>query len=107
MLGICVAALLRSQQEPGPPRQPRKPDAGYGCMAAYPSPADSLKLGRQNVHLFRLKNTRFDTIGGVIYFLLVVRAAHLASPVSMPGFTTVCPLHLLLSMPRLQRPPFV
>lgn len=45
----------------------------YCCAAAYPSPARSLAYGRQNLHLFRFKNTRFDVIGGAFYFLLVVR----------------------------------
>ena len=31
-------------------------------------------LARQNLHLFRHKNTRFDVIGGVLYFCLVVSA---------------------------------
>ncbi|KAL3147784.1 hypothetical protein ABBQ32_002515 [Trebouxia sp. C0010 RCD-2024] len=44
----------------------------YHCMAAYPSPSCSMQLGRQNLHLFRLKNTRFDVIGGIFYFCLVV-----------------------------------
>ena len=44
----------------------------YRCMAAYPSPPCSMQLGRQNLHLFRLKNTRFDVIGGIFYFCLVV-----------------------------------
>lgn len=44
----------------------------YHCMAAYPSPPCSMQLGRQNLHLFRLKNTRFDVIGGIFYFCLVV-----------------------------------
>ena len=59
----------------------------YHCMAAYPSPSCSMQLGRQNLHLFRLKNTRFDVIGGIFYFCLVVRAAGLmhASQTVMPG----------------------
>ena len=44
----------------------------YACAAAYPTPAASLAYGRQNLHLFRFKNTRFDLIGGAFYFLLVV-----------------------------------
>ena len=44
----------------------------FRCAAAYPSPEQSTRLGRQNLHLFRLKNTRFDVIGGAFYFLLVV-----------------------------------
>lgn len=51
-----------------------KPGGGgeFRCTAAYPSAEKSLRLGRQNLHLFRLKNTRFDFIGGGIYFLIVV-----------------------------------
>lgn len=30
----------------------------YACCAAYPSPQHSLKLGKRNLHLFRLNNTR-------------------------------------------------
>jgi hypothetical protein len=45
----------------------------FRCTAAYPSAERSMKLGEQNLHLFRLKNTRFDFIGGGIYFLIVVR----------------------------------
>ena len=45
----------------------------FRCAAAYPTPEQSTCLGRQNLHLFRLKNTRFDVIGGAFYFLLVVR----------------------------------
>ena len=45
----------------------------FRCLASYPSAARSLELGRQNLHLFRLKNTRFDFIGGGLYFLIVVR----------------------------------
>ncbi|KAK9823894.1 hypothetical protein WJX72_006230 [[Myrmecia] bisecta] len=44
----------------------------FRCMAAYPSPERSTQLGRQNIHVFRLKNTRFDVIGGALYFMLVV-----------------------------------
>jgi len=45
----------------------------YCCAAAYPPPARSLAYGRQNLHLFRFKNTRFDVIGGAFYFMLVAR----------------------------------
>jgi hypothetical protein len=45
----------------------------FNCAAVYPSPEQSLRLGRQNLHLFRFKNTRFDVIGGAFYFLMVVR----------------------------------
>jgi hypothetical protein len=45
----------------------------FSCSAVYPSPDQSLQLGRQNLHLFRFKNTRFDVIGGAFYFLMVVR----------------------------------
>ena len=46
----------------------------YCCVAAYPPPGRSLAYGRQNLHLFRFKNTRFDVIGGAFYFMLVARA---------------------------------
>jgi len=51
----------------------------YHCAAAYPSPPCSMQLGRQNLHLFRLKNTRFDVIGGIFYFCLVVSLLPLPS----------------------------
>lgn len=44
----------------------------FCCKAAYPSPQTSLLLGRLNLHVFRMQNTRFDIIGGALYFLLVV-----------------------------------
>lgn len=44
----------------------------FTCAAVYPSPKQSMQLGRQNLHLFRFKNTRFDIIGGAFYFLMVV-----------------------------------
>lgn len=54
----------------------------YRCMAAYPSPPCSMQLGRQNLHLFRLKNTRFDVIGGIFYFCLVASVLPRCSSVS-------------------------
>ena len=30
----------------------------FSCAAVYPSPKQSMQLGRQNLHLFRFKNTR-------------------------------------------------
>ncbi|GIL77238.1 hypothetical protein Vretifemale_6729 [Volvox reticuliferus] len=58
------------------------PEGEYLCAACYPSPRTSMHLGRRNLHVFRLRNTRFDVIGGVFYFLLVVsvlpRCSHLA-----------------------------
>ena len=47
----------------------------FCCKAAYPSPETSLRLGRLNLHVFRMQNTKFDIIGGALYFLLVVRMA--------------------------------
>lgn len=44
----------------------------FRCAAAYPSAKTSLSLGRLNLHGFRLKNTRFDIIGGALYFMLTV-----------------------------------
>ncbi|GLI59475.1 hypothetical protein VaNZ11_001358 [Volvox africanus] len=58
------------------------PNGEYVCAACYPSPRTSMHLGRRNLHVFRLRNTRFDVIGGMFYFLLVVsvlpRCSHLA-----------------------------
>jgi hypothetical protein len=48
------------------------PEPQYICHACYPSPKHSMMLGRKNLHLFRLHNTSFDMIGGVLYFLIVV-----------------------------------
>ena len=67
----------------------------YHCMAAYPSPPCSMHLGRQNLHLFRLKNTRFDVIGGIFYYCLVVRASpcnHVATtaPFSPDSASPLC-----------------
>lgn len=44
----------------------------YACAAAYPPAAKSQRLGRDNLGLFRLHNTRFDVIGGLLYYALVV-----------------------------------
>ncbi|MEW5320472.1 MAG: hypothetical protein WDW38_011542 [Sanguina aurantia] len=42
----------------------------------------SLEIGRRNVHVFRSKNTRFDVIGGVFYFLLIVSVIPRCSPIA-------------------------
>lgn len=34
----------------------------------------SAELGRRNLHMFRHMNTRFDVIGGALYYMLVVSA---------------------------------
>ncbi len=67
----------------------------FQCAAVYPTPEQSLQLGRQNLHLFRFKNTRFDVIGGAFYFLMVVRPCH---PFPFPVCLKVaCPiLHCIL-----------
>ena len=52
----------------------------FCCKAAYPSPQTSLLLGRLNLHVFRMQNTRFDIIGGALYFLLVVGPSACARP---------------------------
>ena len=64
----------------------------FSCAAVYPSPKQSLQLGRQNLHLFRFKNTRFDIIGGAFYFLMVVSQK------------CICFLLLMMEKP-LARPP--
>ena len=67
----------------------------FQCAAVYPTPEQSLQLGRQNLHLFRFKNTRFDVIGGAFYFLMVVRPC---PPFPFPVCLKVaCPiLHCIL-----------
>ncbi len=35
------------------------PDGEYVCAACYPSPSTSMQLGRRNLHVFRLRNTRW------------------------------------------------
>ena len=55
------------------------------CTAAYPSAHRSRMLAHQNLHLFRHKNTRFDVIGGVLYFCLVVSAVRPVVSECMPG----------------------
>ncbi|GAB4822190.1 hypothetical protein N2152v2_009236 [Parachlorella kessleri] len=50
-----------------------KPLGGeYRCERAFPAPEQSLRLGRRNLHMFRMTNNRFDIIGGMLYYLLVV-----------------------------------
>ena len=44
----------------------------YRCQAAFPSPQQSLTLGRSNLHTFRHVNSRFDLIGGMLYYFLVL-----------------------------------
>ena len=66
-----VAAPASSE----PLSRPLSPPRGeYVCGAAFPSAVASRKLGKANLHLFRLNNTHFDVIGGGIYFLLAVSA---------------------------------
>ena len=60
-------------------------DGEYSCAAAYPDAARSLRLGRQNLHLFRLKNTRFDVVGGILYFVFVVRQSCALSLLQRPA----------------------
>lgn len=68
---VCAAAAVKAEEN----EEGELWGGGeYHCMAAYPSPSCSMQLGRQNLHLFRLKNTRFDVIGGIFYFCLVVCA---------------------------------
>ncbi len=67
----------------------------FKCAAVYPTPEQSLRIGRQNLHLFRFKNTRFDVIGGAFYFLMVVSTCSVVVQcglliVPIPGFFTCC-----------------
>lgn len=52
------------------------PSAGgeYRCTRAFPSMQDSLHIGRLNLHAFRNVNSRFDIIGGALYYFLVLSA---------------------------------
>eukprot|EP00873_Tetraselmis_striata_P039964 jgi/Tetstr1/460228/TSEL_005543.t1 len=60
------------RQLPAPVAGPTAPAATkYTCQAAFPAPAESRRLGRGNIHLFRRQNMKFDVIGGLWYFLLV------------------------------------
>ncbi|KAJ4801307.1 Calcineurin-like metallo-phosphoesterase superfamily [Rhynchospora pubera] len=43
----------------------------YDCKTTYPSYGDSRRIALGNILKFRKKNWQFDTIGGVIYFILV------------------------------------
>ena len=67
----------------------------FSCAAVYPSPKLSLQLGRQNLHLFRFKNTRFDIIGGAFYFLMVVSHALHFLLFTMEGWLSTHDLHVL------------
>ncbi|KAK2079809.1 hypothetical protein QBZ16_002204 [Prototheca wickerhamii] len=51
---------------------PDPPIGEYRCEAAFPAAATSLELGKRNLHMFRNMNSRFDIIGGALYYLLVV-----------------------------------
>lgn len=64
---------------------PRSSCTTLYCTAAYPSAHRSRMLARQNLHLFRHKNTRFDVIGGVLYFCLVVSAVRPVVSECLPG----------------------
>ncbi|KAL6778167.1 hypothetical protein ACKKBG_A17180 [Auxenochlorella protothecoides x Auxenochlorella symbiontica] len=68
------------------------PGGEYRCAAAYPSAQQSESIGRRNLHMFRNMNTRFDVIGGALYYLLVVsvlpRCRHLAAVLEAPDWGT-------------------
>jgi hypothetical protein len=54
----------------------------FRCAASFPSPEDSLRLGRLNLHTFRHVNNRFDVIGGALYYLLVISVMPRCSGIS-------------------------
>ena len=66
-----TSSLYSMRKSDGPP-----PSAGgeFQCASAFPTPEDSFKIGRHNLHAFRNVNSRFDIIGGVLYYLLVLSA---------------------------------
>ncbi|KAL4423131.1 hypothetical protein ABPG77_004814 [Micractinium sp. CCAP 211/92] len=50
----------------------RRPAGGeWRCEQAFPTPEQSLKLGRANL-TFRSVNNRFDIVGGLLYYMLVI-----------------------------------
>lgn len=65
------SSLYSMRKSDGP-----KPSAGgeYQCITSFPTPDDSFRIGKQNLHAFRNVNSRFDIIGGVVYYLLVLSA---------------------------------
>ena len=70
--GAGAAADARAGGAPAPPAPAPAPRGEYVCAAAYPPPATTLDLGRRNALNFRLLNTRFDVVGGALYFLVTV-----------------------------------
>lgn len=62
--------------------QPKPAGGEYRCIASFPTASDSLKIGRLNLHTFRHVNSRFDLIGGMLYYLLVISALPRCSEVA-------------------------
>lgn len=58
--------MIPAAHAPHPTRPINTPYSSRPC-------AQSLRLGRRNLHMFRMTNNRFDIIGGMLYYLLVVR----------------------------------
>ena len=54
----------------------------YRCVGAFPSSDDSTTICRRNLHAFRNVNSRFDVIGGVIYYVLILSALPRCSEIS-------------------------
>mmetsp|Transcript_9811 Transcript_9811/g.28079 ORF Transcript_9811/g.28079 Transcript_9811/m.28079 type:complete len:490 (-) Transcript_9811:369-1838(-) len=73
--GLFPMMPAPARQLPPPVASPAasdRPSARYTCASAHPSPEESKRLGRGNIHLFRRANKKFDIVGGVWYFLLVL-----------------------------------
>lgn len=54
----------------------------YRCARAFPTASDSTTICRRNLHAFRNVNSRFDIIGGAIYYVLILSALPRCSEVS-------------------------
>ncbi len=68
-----AATSVAATEDVPPAQAPRmRPRGEWVADAVYPSVAESLRLGKENLHLFRLRNNRFDVIGGLLYYSLVV-----------------------------------
>lgn len=70
----------------------RRTGPTYLAMLPHPATPQSESIGRRNLHMFRNMNTRFDVIGGALYYLLVVsvlpRCRHLAAVLEAPDWGT-------------------
>lgn len=73
-LNLLSSGKAPERKEKGLEKEDLPTPAGgeYRCQAAFPTAEASFRLGRANLHAFRHVNSRFDVIGGVLYYLLVI-----------------------------------